>query len=111
MAQHYSTPVSFHHPHNLLTELTAHTKISLFNFAYEDTGGALDHRINSFANSARQNFTAVSGFPQPEIYVSYGHGNENLDVLYSAKKLPRLRSLKAKWDPKNVYQYNYPITP
>ncbi|KAK0510736.1 hypothetical protein JMJ35_007168 [Cladonia borealis] len=44
---------------------TAHL---LFNFAYIDTEGALDNRINEFATAARSNFTSVSGFPQPELY-------------------------------------------
>lgn len=48
-------------------------EISLFNFAYSDTKGALDRRINNFAKAARRNFTSVSEFTQPELYVSYGH--------------------------------------
>ena len=83
----------------------------LFNFAYEDTTGALDRMINDFGRSARTNFTAASGFARPELYVSYGHGDEDLATLYSAQNLPRLRSLKAKWDPRNIFKYNYPLLP
>lgn len=36
----------------------------------------------------------TSVFDPPQIYVNYGHGNERNDVLYSAKKLPKLRELK-----------------
>lgn len=82
----------------------------LLNFAYDAANNRLDRQINDFARSARRNFSAVSGFPQPELYVSYGHGDEALVTLYSAENLPRLRSLKEKWDPNNVYGYNYPIT-
>ncbi|CAL8579516.1 hypothetical protein XPA_005256 [Xanthoria parietina] len=83
----------------------------LLNFAYNATNSQLDRRINDFAHSARKNFSDASGFAQPELYVSYGHGDEDLETLYSAENLPRLRSLKAAWDPKNVYRYNYPISP
>ena len=81
----------------------------LFNFAYDDTKGPLDKRINEFARAARRNFTAVSGFAQPQLYVLYGHGDEDSATLYSAENLPYSRSLKAKWDPKNVYGHYYPL--
>lgn len=55
------------------------------------------------------NSATVSGFEQPELYVSYGHGDEELAVLYSQEALPRLLGLKEKWDPNNVYRYNYPL--
>lgn len=81
----------------------------LFNFAYNATSGPLDDKINAFAQEARSNFTAVSGFEEPELYVSYGHGDEDLTTLYSKDNLPRLLELKKKWDPTNVYRYNYPL--
>jgi hypothetical protein len=58
---------------------------------------------------ARKNFTAASGFAQPQLYVSYGHGDEDLATLYSEKNLPKLLALKAEWDPTNVYRYNQPL--
>jgi hypothetical protein len=58
---------------------------------------------------ARKNFTAASGFPQPELYVSYGHGDEDLAALYSKQNVPNLQRLKAQWDPTNVYRYNHPL--
>ncbi|KAJ8063296.1 hypothetical protein OCU04_008526 [Sclerotinia nivalis] len=88
--------------------ITAHL---LFNFAYDTIGGPLDNKINQFGRAARKNFTDASGFAQPELYVSYGHGDEDLETLYSAQNLPFLRSLKAEWDPNNVYRYNYPLLP
>lgn len=58
---------------------------------------------------ARKKFTAASGFPQPQLYVSYGHGDEDLATLYSQQNVPNLKALKAKWDPTNVYRYNHPL--
>ncbi|CRG83420.1 hypothetical protein PISL3812_00771 [Talaromyces islandicus] len=85
--------------------ITAHL---LLNFAYNATSG-LDDKINAFAQGARSNFSAASGFAQPELYVSYGHGDEDLATLYSKENLPQLLQLKKKWDPQNVYRYNYPL--
>jgi len=61
--------------------------IRLFNLAYK-TGGDLDKRINDFARETRASFTATSGFDQPQLYVLYGHGDEDLATLYSAESLP-----------------------
>ncbi|KAL9025463.1 MAG: hypothetical protein Q9196_005720 [Gyalolechia fulgens] len=80
-------------------------KNSLLNFAYNATNSQLDRRINDFAHSARKNFSDASGFLKPQLYVSYGHGDEDLETLYSAENLPRLKSMKAAWDPENVYRY------
>lgn len=71
--------------------------------------GPLGDKIHDFAREARSKFATVSGFEQPELYVSYGHGDEELAVLYSEEALPRLLDLKERWDPTNVYRYNYPL--
>ncbi|OAK94599.1 FAD-dependent oxidase [Phaeosphaeriaceae sp. SRC1lsM3a] len=80
----------------------------LFNFAYNTTQ-YLDSKINNFARETRANFTATSGFDEPQLYVLYGHGDEDLATLYSAQNLPRLKELKQKWDPGNAYRFNHPI--
>ncbi|KAK3311874.1 putative FAD-dependent oxidase [Apodospora peruviana] len=43
------------------------------------------------------------------IYVNYGHGDEKSEVLYSARKLPRLRALKKIWDPENAFRFAHPF--
>jgi hypothetical protein len=87
-------------------DITAHL---LLGFSYANSTGNLDQEISAFARSARRNFTAASGFVQPQICVSYGHGDEDRATLYSAENLPRLRTLKAKWDPGNAYRFTHPL--
>jgi hypothetical protein len=83
--------------------------LRLLVFSYANSTSNLDREINAFARSARRNFTAASGFVQSQICVSYGHGDEDRATLYSAENLPRLRTLKAKWDPENAYRFTHPL--
>ncbi|KAL9002894.1 MAG: hypothetical protein Q9188_004200 [Gyalolechia gomerana] len=80
----------------------------LFNFGYT-ANPALEETINTFAQNARAAFFATSGFSEPRVYVSYGHGDESPEELYGAQKLPRLRALKRKWDPKGRFGFNVPF--
>ena len=76
----------------------------LFNYAYNDT--TLEAPINAFAQKARAQFNATSGFDALQVYVSYGHGDEGLEPLYGKSKLPRLQALKKQWDPQNLFRFN-----
>ncbi|KAF2648721.1 FAD-binding domain-containing protein [Lophiostoma macrostomum CBS 122681] len=87
-------------------DITAHL---LFNFEYDASNKSLDAQANNFLKDARRNFTAASGFPRPQLYVSYGHGDEDLATLYSQQNVPNLKALKAAWDPSNVYRYYHPL--
>lgn len=79
----------------------------LFNYGYNDT--ALENTVNTFAQNARAKFSAKSGFSDDRVYVSYGHGDEAAEVLYSAQNLPRLRELRRKWDPSGQFGFNVPF--
>ncbi|KAK3360562.1 hypothetical protein B0T25DRAFT_535910 [Lasiosphaeria hispida] len=61
--------------------------------------------IERYGKHWRDKLQAFSGFSPQEIYVNYGHGDESSEVLYGAKKLPKLRRLKQIWDPKNVFGF------
>jgi hypothetical protein len=54
----------------------------------------------------RDELVAESGYPELTVFVNYAHGDEKLDRIYGADKLPRLAALKKKWDPKRVFSYN-----
>ncbi|ODM21323.1 hypothetical protein SI65_02166 [Aspergillus cristatus] len=84
-------------------DVTAHL---LWNFGYP-TG--LEDTVNEFAINARASLQNSSGFSSQQIYVNYGHGDESSEVLYGARKLPQLRSLKKLWDPENVFRFNNPL--
>lgn len=116
MARYHGASVSLHDRERetyfaSLQKADHHTfyMLSLLVFSYANSTGPLDQEINAFARSARRNFTAASGFVQPQICASYGHGDEDRATLYSAANLPRLRSLKAKWDPGNAYRFTHPL--
>ncbi|KAI1174361.1 hypothetical protein F4777DRAFT_387046 [Nemania sp. FL0916] len=57
----------------------------------------------------RKQFAATSGYPQLAAYVNSAHGDEKLESIYGADKLPRLKALKKIWDPSNVFRFNNPI--
>lgn len=81
--------------------------IRLWNFGYPT--GSLEDTVNEFAVNARASLQNSSGFSSQQIYVNYGHGDESSEVLYGARKLPQLRSLKKLWDPENVFRFNNPL--
>ena len=64
---------------------------------------------NKLAVDLRSEFAATGGFGQPEIYVSYAHGDEDPKYTFGASKLPRLVKLKNLWDPKDVFSHDKPI--
>lgn len=76
----------------------------MLQFSWTDP--SLEDRVNSFARSLRAEYVATSGYDSLEVYVSYAHGDEPLEQIYGAEKLPRLIGLKNKWDPHNVFAFN-----
>ena len=47
------------------------------------------------------------------VYLNYigNEGQERVYAAFGASKLARLRELKAKWDPDNVFRHNHNIRP
>jgi len=47
------------------------------------------------------------------VYLNYigDEGQDRVNAAFGEKKLARLRSLKAKWDPQNVFRHNHNIRP
>ncbi|KAF7170507.1 hypothetical protein CNMCM5623_002938 [Aspergillus felis] len=86
-------------------DITAHL---LFNYAWNDP--ANQQLVDQFGKEWRAAFLKSAGFNPPQLYVNYGHGDESNEMLYSARKLPRLRALKKKWDPENVFRFHHPIS-
>ncbi|KAJ8123625.1 hypothetical protein ONZ43_g474 [Nemania bipapillata] len=64
---------------------------------------------SAFGNEIRSDLAATSGFDELAAYTNYAHGDEKLEQIYGKNKLPRLASLKAKYDPRNVFAFNNPL--
>ncbi|ROV97135.1 hypothetical protein VMCG_07469 [Cytospora schulzeri] len=79
----------------------------LFNYAWSDP--ANQESVEAFGKQWRDAFQASAGFNPPQLYVNYGHGDENNTVLYSERKLPKLRQLKSVWDPDNVFRFHHDL--
>ncbi|GLA24796.1 hypothetical protein AnigIFM63326_001079 [Aspergillus niger] len=81
----------------------------LFENSYPSDNSTLDNAVNSFMRSIRSQFQLTSGFSEMEIYLNYAHGDEGADVWYSPQHLPKLSQLKSKWDPDELFSFNYPV--
>ncbi|KAL4797947.1 FAD-binding domain-containing protein [Aspergillus venezuelensis] len=57
----------------------------------------------------RDTLFASSGYPGGAVYVNYALGDETLEQIYGAEKLPRLAKLKKTYDPNNVFGFHHPI--
>lgn len=75
---------------------------------YNYNDPSVDAEINAFARSNRDRFAKTSGFADLELYTTYAHGDEGPEVWYR-DSLPRLRSLKQKWDLENRFRFFNPI--
>ena len=47
------------------------------------------------------------------VYLNYigDEGQERIEASFGPQKLARLRALKAKWDPENLFRHNHNIRP
>ncbi|EAT79362.2 hypothetical protein SNOG_13035 [Parastagonospora nodorum SN15] len=86
-------------------DITAHL---LFNYAWNDPES--EQVVDQFGKQWRAAFQKTAGLNPPQLYVNYGHGDEGNEILYSARKLPRLRALKKQWDPNNAFRFHHPIS-
>ncbi|KLU89215.1 hypothetical protein MAPG_08189 [Magnaporthiopsis poae ATCC 64411] len=57
----------------------------------------------------RDDLAASSGYGGVAVYVNYAHGDEKLENIYGARKLPRLARLKSQYDPENVFRFHHPL--
>lgn len=82
---------------------------SLFQFALPDP--SYQPTVDAFAVPARRAYAAGGGNPNLEVYVNYAHGDEGVNAWYSPRKLGRLRGLKNRWDPHNLFSFTNGINP
>lgn len=57
----------------------------------------------------RETMASTAGTNGFEVYVSYSHGDETVEQLYSAANLPRLAALKKEIDPSGLFNAYHPL--
>ncbi|MCJ1251587.1 hypothetical protein MMC30_008822 [Trapelia coarctata] len=57
----------------------------------------------------REALIPTAGTDGFEVYVSYSHGDETIEQLYSKENLPRLAALKKKIDPNGLFNAYHPV--
>ncbi|KAK9794409.1 putative FAD-binding PCMH-type domain-containing protein [Seiridium cardinale] len=73
--------------------------------SWPDTNSTTAAMIDSFGREVRDDFAATSGYPSLAVYINIAHGDESLEAIYGASKLPRLAALKRTWDPQNAFAF------
>ncbi|KAJ6014709.1 hypothetical protein N7540_009300 [Penicillium herquei] len=73
------------------------------------TDPALEEPSIQLLLSLREKLQATSGFSEPHIYVNYAYGDEGPEGWWGKANLAKLRKLKAKWDPQNLFGHGTPI--
>ncbi|KAI1735659.1 FAD binding domain-containing protein [Xylaria scruposa] len=66
------------------------------------TNSSLDAQAAEFGNKVRDLLRVTSGLPRNQTYINFGYGDEALDVVYG-DNVPRLQSIKKRYDPKDVF--------
>ncbi|KAH7383958.1 hypothetical protein BKA66DRAFT_463175 [Pyrenochaeta sp. MPI-SDFR-AT-0127] len=77
-----------------------------YNVVFEEGDNVTEAASTALGLELRKDLVATSGYPELTVFVSYAHGDEKLEQIYSKEKLPRLASLKKIWDPQQVFNYN-----
>jgi hypothetical protein len=70
----------------------------------------LGEMLHKWGADVRDRFQKTNGFGETKVYVSYGHGDEGQAAMYGERKLNRLRALKRRWDPQQMFSWNNAIT-
>ncbi|ORY71928.1 uncharacterized protein BCR38DRAFT_480404 [Pseudomassariella vexata] len=61
---------------------------------------------SALGRELRDDLRFTSGYSEPSVFINYARGDETLERIYSRDNLPRLASLKKKWDPNHVFSFN-----
>ncbi|KAI8959395.1 FAD-binding domain-containing protein [Daldinia sp. FL1419] len=78
----------------------------MFQMSWKEADDSVEEAANALARELRRDVVETSGYNDLSVYVSYAHGDETVEQIYGVEKLPRLVSLKKKWDPENIFGYN-----
>ncbi|KAF5846305.1 hypothetical protein GGP41_003702 [Bipolaris sorokiniana] len=73
----------------------------------ENVSEQMTKTADQFAEKIRSDLFSGCGNPQGNVFPNYARGNERPEQVYGKSKLPKLRSLKKKYDPRGLFnKYN-----
>ncbi|KAJ6278828.1 hypothetical protein J3E71DRAFT_393846 [Bipolaris maydis] len=73
----------------------------------ENVSEQMTTTADQFAEKIRSDLASGCGNPQRNVFPNYARGTETPEQVYGKSKLPKLRSLKKKHDPKGLFnKYN-----
>ncbi|EED21270.1 conserved hypothetical protein [Talaromyces stipitatus ATCC 10500] len=70
---------------------------------------ATEESANTVGAQIRGELSKTTGYDSPTVFVNYARGDETIEDIYSATKLPRLAQLKRQYDPFNLFAYYHPL--
>ena len=79
------------------------THPSHFDLGFADD--SLLPKVAEVGERSRDILLPTSGSKSLEVYVNLAHGDEGEAAWYSARKLPRLRQLKKKYDSQSLFSH------
>ncbi|KAL7797894.1 hypothetical protein V8C43DRAFT_313982 [Trichoderma afarasin] len=78
-------------------------------FVYDTGDSVTAQGAATYGSQLRSQFAPYSRYSTPTVFVNYARGDEKIEDIYGADKLPRLAQLKQKYDPNNLFAYGHPI--
>lgn len=81
----------------------------MIDFRWSTAGDPVEKAANALGRELRAAWAATSGYGALAVYVNYAVGDESLESIYGARKLPRLAKLKAQYDPRNVFKFYHAL--
>jgi len=83
------------------------THHSLLTTEYSDE--TTNDESTGYPRRIRDALIPTAGTDGFEVYVSYSHGDETIEQLYSKEDLPRLAALKKRIDPSGLFNAYHPV--
>lgn len=83
------------------------THHSLLTMEYSDE--TTNDESTGYPRRIRDALIPTAGTDGFEVYVSYSHGDETIEQLYSKEDLPRLAALKKRIDPSGLFNAYHPV--
>ncbi|ESZ91465.1 hypothetical protein SBOR_8150 [Sclerotinia borealis F-4128] len=103
----FANPVTLSIPDNETAYPYRNTTMYTF-VALQINNESQSDAMNAFGASFQSELAASSGYDDLRVYINYGR-DEGEEVWYSERKLPRLKALKRRYDPKELFSHYNPV--